>query len=530
MTDLTGKELGKYHIFQDVGHGGMATVYRAYDSENDIVVAIKVLSPYVAQEPKFKARFAQEIKILLKLRHPHIVPVYDYGEVGDFAFIVMPFMNAGTLFQRLRGGPLPLDAAADLLLQISGALDYAHTNGVVHWDIKPTNILIDDDGRAMLTDFGFARVDDNSLSITGSGLIGTPAYMSPEQCRGEEASPLSDQYAFGVVLYQMTTGRLPYESNTPLGIVIMQATEPLPLPREINPDLPRQVERVILKALEKEPEKRFPSMGAFEEAFRLAISREGGSALVGMLDQPTDVYEGLSQKLAGLRIRLRRSWKVAVPVTFLIVVFTFAVTWGFFTWRNGGGPNGNRNDSFQVAVTSTDVSAGLLATIDALTTANAPVVGTHLAPGEMETIVAETMAALIATSDMATAEAADPTATASPTQTSTPTLTTTPTFVWIPTPSKTPTRRPPDPTFTASPTATATITPTTTPTNTLTPTVTNTPANSPTPTNTPTSTHTPTDTPTITATSTNAPASTSTPTSTNTPTPSPTVPTDTPTP
>jgi serine/threonine-protein kinase len=171
MADLTGKDLGKYHIFQDVGHGGMATVYRAFDYENDRVVAIKVLSPYVAQEPKFKARFAQEIKILLKLRHPHIVPVYDYGEVGEFAYIVMPYMTAGTLFQRLRDGPLPLDAAADLLIQISGALDYAHANGVVHRDIKPTNILIDDDGRVMLTDFGFARVDDDSLSITGSGLI-----------------------------------------------------------------------------------------------------------------------------------------------------------------------------------------------------------------------------------------------------------------------------------------------------------------------------------------------------------------------
>jgi serine/threonine-protein kinase len=135
MTDLSGKELGKYHIFQDVGHGGMATVYRSYDTENDRVVALKVLSPYVAQEPKFKVRFAQEIKVLLKLRHPHIVPVYDYGEVGDFAYIVMPFMTAGTLFQRLWEGPLPLDAAADLLLQISSALDYVHANGVVHRDV-----------------------------------------------------------------------------------------------------------------------------------------------------------------------------------------------------------------------------------------------------------------------------------------------------------------------------------------------------------------------------------------------------------
>ena len=482
MTDLTGKELGKYHIFQDVGHGGMATVYRAYDTENDRVVALKVLSPYIAQEPMFKARFAQEIKVLLKLRHPHIVPVYDYGEVGDFAYIVMPFMDAGSLFQRLWGGPLPLDAAADLLLQISGALDYAHANGVVHRDIKPSNILIDDEGRAMLTDFGFARIDDNSLSITGSGLIGTPAYMSPEQCRGEEASPLSDQYAFGVVLYQMTTGKLPYDGDTPLDILIKQATEPLPLPREINPAMPRQVERVLVKALNREPEGRFPSMADFEAAFQLAISREGGSALGGMLDRPTDVYEGLSQKLAGLRIKISRSWKEAVLLTFLIVLVTFAITWGYFIWRNGGGSSDNGNDSLNLAKTSTEVSVSLLATIDALTTANAPLVGTFLAPGEMEKIVAGTMAALIATSDMETAEAVIPTATIQLTLTSTQTATTTPTFVWIPTPSETPTRRPPDPTSTPSPTVS--------PTNTHTPTTTNTPAHTPTNTHTPTSTYT----------------------------------------
>jgi serine/threonine-protein kinase len=523
MTDLTGRELGNYRIFQDIGHGGMATVYRAYDTENDRVVALKVLSPYIAQEPKFKARFAQEIKVLLELRHPHIVPVYDYGEVGEFAYIVMPFMNAGTLFQRLWEGPLPLDAASDLLHQISGALDYVHANGVVHRDIKPSNILIDDDGNAMLTDFGFARVDDNSLSITGSGIVGTPMYMSPEQCRGEEASPLSDQYAFGVILYQMTTGRLPYDGDTPLEILIKQATDPLIRPREINPDLPRQVEKVLLKALSREPEDRFLSMANFEEAFRLAISQGRGSNIVGMLDQPTEVFEGLSKKIAGLIITARRSWQGGVLATF-IVFATFAITWGFLTWRNGGRPIGNRDDTVSLAETGTAVSANLLATIDALHTADAQVVGILLAPSEIETIVAQTMEALIAIPDTSAGEVVIPTATASPTLTSTPTSTASPTFVWIPTPTKTATRRPPPPTHTPSPSHTPTMTPSSTPSPTFTPSPTPTPTSSPTSTPSPSPTPSPTQTATITPTSSLTP--TMTPTVTNTPTQE--LPTDTP--
>jgi serine/threonine protein kinase len=175
MTELVGKQLGRYRIVEEVGHGGMAVVYRAIDGEENREVAIKVLSPYVAQEPKFKARFEQEIQVLRHLRHGNIVPILDYCEAGEYAYIVMPFMVAGTLQQRLVGSPLPLSAAADILHQISQALDYAHAHGVVHRDIKPSNVLITDEGKVMLSDFGFARVIDTSISLTGSALIGTPA-------------------------------------------------------------------------------------------------------------------------------------------------------------------------------------------------------------------------------------------------------------------------------------------------------------------------------------------------------------------
>jgi serine/threonine protein kinase len=459
MTDLTGKELGKYRIFQDVGHGGMATVYRAYDTENDQVVALKVLSPYIAQEPKFKARFAQEIKLLLELRHSHIVPVLDYGEINEFAYIVMPFMTAGTLFQRLWEGPLPIDAAADLLFQISGALDYAHANGVVHRDIKPSNILIDDDGKALLTDFGFARVDDNSLSITGSGIVGTPMYMSPEQCRGDEASRRSDQYAFGVVLYQMLTGRLPYDGDSPLEILVKQATDPLPRPRDVNPDLSRQVERVLLKALSREPHDRFQSMAEFEQEFRSAISQKRESGLVGMLDQPTDIYKNFSKEITNLRSESKGIWKLAIPVAVLTTIIMIAILWGDLIigiFNLGTSRNGDPLANFDETVTA--VSMSLLATIDALNTADAPAVGTFLAPGELETIIAATLDALVSIPDTSGFEETTPTATIQIPLTITPTLT--PTTIWIPTPTKTPTKHPPSSTPSPSPSPTATITPT----------------------------------------------------------------------
>lgn len=478
--DLIGQTLGRYQILEEIGHGGMATVYKAYDPKEDQEVAIKVLSPYIAQEPKFKARFEQEIRVLLHLHHPNIVPVLDYGEIDEYAFIVMPIMGAGTLSQRLRSGPLPLSAAADLLNQISEALDFAHSSGVIHRDIKPSNILIDGTGKAMLTDFGFARVADNSLSLTGSGLIGTPAYMSPEQCRGEQATPRSDQYALGVVLYQMVTGSLPYEAETPLQVVIMHATEPLPPPREVNPELPRNVEAVILKALEKEPARRFSSMSELNQAFQLALHGEDGSDLAGMLDQPTDVYEGLALKLTRLRIGLRRSRKrIALSVLLLFVGVVSA--WGFQSTGNDGGVSAETTATSPANAMPTEIAENYIATIHALETLNAPVEGTILAPGDMETIVAGTMSALISTSESSTARAELTQTAEAETETPTPTE---PGFF----PTAPPTPRP-SISVPSGPTKTPRPSNTPRPTNTQKPT--NTPRNTPKPTHTPRPTKSP---------------------------------------
>ncbi|MCH7588558.1 MAG: protein kinase [Chloroflexi bacterium] len=412
MANLVGQKLGHYQILEVVGQGGMATVYRAYDSKADRDVAIKVLSPYVAQEPKFKARFIQEVKVLIELRHPNIVSVLDYGEEGAYAYIVMPYMTAGTLAQRLNKGPLPLSVANEVLQQLAGAMDYAHSRKVIHRDIKPSNILIDAGGRAMITDFGFARVADKSLSITGSGLIGTPAYMSPEQCRGEEATPLSDQYAFGVVLYQMVTGSLPFEAETPLGVVIMHATEPLPPPREVYPELPQRVEAVIIRALEKKPEERYPSMLALKEAFHLAVSGKAGSIGQTVYDQPTAVFDGFAARWAKFRIKLRGARRPSIIIILALLVAGF---FGYYRLAADGG--GSQNQTLTATPSSTELSADLLATIDALNTANAPVEGTLLAPGEIETLVAGTMSVLISAAETTTADV-----TATPENTATPTI------------------------------------------------------------------------------------------------------------
>ena len=216
MDDLKGKILGRYKLLEDIGQGGMSTVYKARDLDKKVEVAVKVLTPYVAQEPKFRARFDREIRLLINLEHDHIVPVLNYGKDEGITYIVMPYYSGGTLQERIDNGGLGLDEVGRFMQELTDALQYAHDEGIVHRDIKPSNILLDTDGQAMLSDFGFAYVSETSHSLTGSVLIGTPAFLSPEQCKGEEVDARSDQYSLGAVLYQLTTGRLPYEGDTPM--------------------------------------------------------------------------------------------------------------------------------------------------------------------------------------------------------------------------------------------------------------------------------------------------------------------------
>jgi len=294
MIHLTGKSLGPYRILEQIGIGGMATVYKAYQSGMDRYVAVKILPQHLKEDEQFAQRFQREARAIAKLEHAHILPVYDYGEQENITFIAMRYVEAGTLKEYMSKGPLPLEEINRLIGQIGMALDYAHRLGAIHRDVKPGNILVDSQGDTYLTDFGLARMMGSSQQFTGSGVsIGTPAYMSPEQGKGVKADHRSDIYALGIILYEMVTGRVPYEAETPLAVMLKHITDPLPLPREAKPDVPEPVERVILRALAKEPMHRFQTAGEMVHALNLAVHKAGAAAVepARLMPQPepTDV-------------------------------------------------------------------------------------------------------------------------------------------------------------------------------------------------------------------------------------------------
>ncbi len=272
MPDLLGSTLGPYRILEQIGLGGMATVYKAYQPGMNRLVALKVLPEHFAHDLHFIQRFKQESRVIAKLEHRNIVPVYDFGEQDGTAYLVMRYLQAGTVKDILAHGPLPLPDAARIVADVAAALDYAHTQGVIHRDVKPSNVLVDKEGHAYLTDFGLAKVLEATVELTGTGaMMGTPAYMAPEQTLGKPVTPKTDVYSLGVMLYEMVTGRPPFEADTPMAVALMHVHTPLSLPRTFNPELPEAVELVILKALAKEPQDRYQSAGELAQALVAAI-------------------------------------------------------------------------------------------------------------------------------------------------------------------------------------------------------------------------------------------------------------------
>jgi peptide/nickel transport system substrate-binding protein len=272
MEDLTGKQLGQYQVVAAHGEGGMAAVYKAYQPGMERYVALKILPRFYASDPEFVGRFKQEAKVIARLQHVHILPVFDFGEEDGYTYIVMPFIQTGTLADLLRGEALELTRIREVISQVGSALGYAHGRGLIHRDIKPSNILIDDMGNSLLTDFGIAKIVEGTVQFTQSGaILGTPAYMSPEQILGDELDGRTDIYSLGVVLFEMATGRPPFHAETPPAIFVKHLHDPLPLPSSLNPALPEPVERVILKALAKGPDKRYASADEMVQGLREAI-------------------------------------------------------------------------------------------------------------------------------------------------------------------------------------------------------------------------------------------------------------------
>ncbi len=274
---LISTTLGNYEIVSRIGKGGMATVYRARQVNMQRDVAIKIISADLAEDPQFMARFEREAQVIANLQHPRILPVHDFGHEGEIAYLVMRLIEGESLYTRLRRGSLPLRQASKYVDQVSEALDYAHSQGVIHRDLKPNNVLIDEWDNLYLMDFGLAKIVAASQSLTQTGaVLGTPAYMAPEQWRGEPVDARTDVYALGVILYEMVVGHTPFESDTPFTLMYKHCNDAPPSPRDTSPELPEAVEGVILKALAKQPEQRFQSAGELAREFG-AVMRVAGS-------------------------------------------------------------------------------------------------------------------------------------------------------------------------------------------------------------------------------------------------------------
>lgn len=260
------KNIGRYEIKRELGRGGMATVYLAYDPGFDREVAIKILPREFLHNPDFLARFQREVKTIAKLEHPAIVSVYDVGEHDGMPFLVMRYMPGGSLTDRIAVGRFSLQETARMVERLAAALSYAHRKGVIHRDLKPDNILFNADNYACISDFGIARFAEAQSTLTGSGIIGTPAYMSPEQATGEALDQRSDVYGLGVIVYQMLTGQQPYKADTPMGVAIKHVTDPVPEILPAAPDLPEEMNQVMKTVLAKDREKRYPTAVEFARA------------------------------------------------------------------------------------------------------------------------------------------------------------------------------------------------------------------------------------------------------------------------
>lgn len=295
MSDLTGRTLGKYELVERLGRGGMADVYKAIQRGMERFVAVKVMHGHLAESEDFVVRFKREAQSVGNLRHPHIVQVIDFDVEGDVYYMVMEYIKGGTLKTYIQQkGALPVDEALRVTGQLSDALAYAHQNGMIHRDIKPANVMFTDNSftHPVLTDFGIARILGQSGITMSGAFIGTPAYMSPEAGRGTKVDERSDIYSMGIMLYEMVTGTVPYDADTPFAIVMKHINDPLPSPRRFNVNLPNAVEIVVLKALSKDPEDRYQTAGDLRKAVQKA--REDAKA-----EAPTADSHKLSTAVGG---------------------------------------------------------------------------------------------------------------------------------------------------------------------------------------------------------------------------------------
>ncbi len=273
LNSLVNKSLGQFRIVERIGSGGMATVFKAYQPTLDRYVAIKVLPAYHARDPIFMKRFVQEARSVAKLAHPNIVQIYDFGDQEGITYIVMEYVDGGTLKDRLKQQALSASEAVDFIIQAAEGLNCAHSNGIIHRDVKPANMLVRKDGHLLLSDFGIAKILEGTTNLTRVGTgIGTPQYMSPEQGTGQPVDRRSDIYSLGIVLYHCLTGRVPFTADNPLSITVKHLHDPLPIENLRVANVPTPIEQVVLKMTAKSPQDRYQSTDTLIDALANALA------------------------------------------------------------------------------------------------------------------------------------------------------------------------------------------------------------------------------------------------------------------
>ena len=443
MTEVSGgRFLGKYEILERIGRGGMAEVFKAYHPALDRFVAIKLLHPFLADDPEFKNRFEHEAQNVAKLRHPNIVQVYDFefDVPNESYYMVMELINGPTLKDLLfdqasEGKRFPQDDALHICRDIGRALAYAHARGMIHRDVKPANIMHDlDDDRYVLTDFGIAKIVTGPQFTASGGMLGTPAYMSPEQALGDPGDERADIYSLGVILYQLCTGRLPYDADTPLAIVLKHVNDPLPNPRDFNPDLAEGVAKIICRAMAKNPDDRYQTaqemvdhLEDLDKAARMALTTTPAPPKVAS-DYTLPFGDGTTPLLGtAAPARQRRNWLGLGALALLALIAVLggvavipsllgAATAATATQAVGAVSSPSATATETGAPTPDFTATADRATLDAVL--NAFVTQTAVAS---ETFAAGTASALAATDTPVSTATATRTATAAPSPTPTPT-------------------------------------------------------------------------------------------------------------
>lgn len=311
----------------------MATVYLAHDPHFNRDVAIKVLPPQFMHDPMFLTRFKREAQTIAALEHEAIVPVYDFGEADGQPYLVMRHMSGGSLVERIAQGALPLAEAAVIVQRIGSALDEAHSKGIVHRDLKPGNILFDHHENAFLSDFGIVKLAESTTTFTGSNIIGTPAYMSPEQARGDaHLDGRSDVYALGAILFEMLSGQQPYQADTPMGMAVKHITEPVPRITSVKQDIPIAFEAIIIQAMDKNPDKRFATAGEFASEVKGGLGQNQAANYLAETEVLPVDYNVTSPNTSADSKRGSRRWGLAIiPVIVLLGLFLWGSrSFGFF--------------------------------------------------------------------------------------------------------------------------------------------------------------------------------------------------------